>query len=334
MIAVSTFSGCGGSSLGLKMAGWTIPVAYEFMPKAASSYRANAPDTVVVEKDIRQVTGEEVNAMAGVKHGELDLLEGSPPCAAFSMTGKREKGWGEEKKYSKTVQRVDDLFFEFLRVMREANPRAVMMENVAGMAMGNAKTYLNAVIRELREAGYGRVDVRVYCSSHYGVPQFRKRIVFVALRDDVVGEYTPPEPSGRLVDLREGLEGVPLPTCTEEQAKFLSGDKMGAFLYRATVPGSSLSHASLARRGVEGGFNHFRLSWDRPTPTVLQAGCWLYHPDIARCLTVPEMRRICGFPDSFALTGSRNDRYERLGRSVTPPLYEAIGKKVLEALSE
>lgn len=304
------------------------------MPKAAASYRANAPDTIVVEKDIRQVTGEEVNRLAGVKHGELDLLEGSPPCAAFSMTGKREKGWGEEKVYSKTVQRVDDLFFEFLRVMREASPRAVMMENVAGMAMGNAKTYLNAVIRELREAGYGRVDVRVYCSSHYGVPQFRKRIVFVALRDDVAGDFTTPEPLGRLVDLREGLEGVPEPTEDAEVGRMLGKDSMGAFLYRATAPGSSLSHASLARRGIEGWFNHFRLSWDRPTPTILQAGCWIYHPDIARCLSIPETKRICGFPDDFILTGSFGDRYERLGRAVSPPLYEAIGRKVLEALSE
>jgi DNA-cytosine methyltransferase len=99
LTAVSTFSGCGGSSLGLRMAGWDVRASVEFIPAAAETYRANFPETAVLEKDVRKIDPEDLLVAAELRPGELDLLEGSPPCASFSSAGMRERGWETVKKY-------------------------------------------------------------------------------------------------------------------------------------------------------------------------------------------------------------------------------------------
>jgi DNA (cytosine-5)-methyltransferase 1 len=91
--AISTFSGCGGSCLGYRMAGFRVAWASEFIPAAAEVYRANHHETILDTRDIRKVKPSEVLAAAGLKPGELDLMDGSPPCASFSTAGKREKHW-------------------------------------------------------------------------------------------------------------------------------------------------------------------------------------------------------------------------------------------------
>ena len=110
--AVSTFSGAGGSSMGLKLAGFNVLYANEFIPLAQEAYTLNHHNTYLDKRDIRQITPEDILYKTGLKKGELDLLEGSPPCAAFSIAGKGRKCWGQVKKYSDTRQRVDDLFME------------------------------------------------------------------------------------------------------------------------------------------------------------------------------------------------------------------------------
>ena len=91
---VSTFSGCGGNCLGFRMAGYRVLWASEFIPAAAATYHANHPDTILDTRDIRTVQPAEILAATGLAVGELDVLDGSPPCSSFSMAGKREKGWG------------------------------------------------------------------------------------------------------------------------------------------------------------------------------------------------------------------------------------------------
>jgi DNA (cytosine-5)-methyltransferase 1 len=107
---VSTFSGCGGSCLGFRMAGFETVWANEFIPAAQATYRANHPTTLLNTRDIRQVSPQSILKAIGKKKGEIDVLEGSPPCASFSTAGRRQANWGKVTKYSDTKQRVDDLF--------------------------------------------------------------------------------------------------------------------------------------------------------------------------------------------------------------------------------
>ena len=135
----STFSGCGGSCLGYRMSGYRVVWASEFIPASLQTYKANHPDSILDTRDIRQVRPEEILEAISLGAGELDLLDGSPPCAAFSTAGKRQASWGQVRSYPDTRQRTDDLFFEYARILRGLQPRVFVAENVSGLVKGVAK---------------------------------------------------------------------------------------------------------------------------------------------------------------------------------------------------
>lgn len=206
--AASTFSGCGGSSTGYRMAGFRVRWASEFIPAAQETYRANAaPYTVLDGRDIRDVTGAEVLAACGLKEGELDLYDGSPPCAAFSTAGKLDAGWGKVKKYSDTEQRVDDLFFEYSRLLREIKPRVFVAENVAGLVRGRSKGYFLMILKDLKAAGY-KVSARVLNAAWLGVPQVRNRLIFVGVREDLPADPAHPSPLPYQYTVRDALPWI------------------------------------------------------------------------------------------------------------------------------
>src|SRR4029079_15650486 len=112
----------------------------EFIEAARETYRANAaPYTIIDGRDIRVIQPDEVLDAIKLRAGELDLLDGSPPCASFSTAGKRAALWGKVKKYSDTAQRTDDLFFQFTRLLKGIQPKTFVPENVAGLVRGQAK---------------------------------------------------------------------------------------------------------------------------------------------------------------------------------------------------
>jgi DNA (cytosine-5)-methyltransferase 1 len=124
----------------------------EFVPEAQNTYRENYPNTII-PGDIKKLTGKDFLEKINLKPGELDLLDGSPPCSAFSMAGSVSHGkgrthadaFGKTKQYSdiKGVENVEDLFFEFLRVAKEIKPKVIIGENVEGLTMGEAKEYFH-----------------------------------------------------------------------------------------------------------------------------------------------------------------------------------------------
>jgi DNA (cytosine-5)-methyltransferase 1 len=182
---ISTFSGCGGSSLGYRMAGCTVLGASEFVPAAYEVYKLNAsPVTKVWTDDIREMDGMQMLTDVGLGVGELDILDGSPPCAAFSTAGKRSEGWGKVKKYSDTSQRVDDLFYEYARILNQMQPKAFVAENVEGLVKGSAKGYFQRIHKALVDCGY-QVSASVLDASWLGVPQARRRIIFIGIRNDL-----------------------------------------------------------------------------------------------------------------------------------------------------
>jgi len=192
----SLFAGGGGSSTGYRMAGYRVVYANEFVEAAAETYRANAADyTVVDTRDVRGVTGAEILEAAGVDRGELDVLDGSPPCASFSTAGARSKKWGKVSEYSDTQQRTDDLFLEYARLVGEVQPKVFVAENVSGLVKGVSKGYFKMIFRLLRDQGY-RVEARLLNAARLGVPQSRQRIIFVGVRDDLGVDPVHPTPFG------------------------------------------------------------------------------------------------------------------------------------------
>ena len=183
---VSTFSGAGGSCTGYRMAGFKVVWANEFVPAAQDSYKANcAKDSILDCRDIKHVQPEEILAATGLKVGELDIFDGSPPCQAFSTAGKREKGWGKKKKYEHGASQCNEtLFDQYVRLLRGLKPKVFIAENVSGLVKGTAKGYFLEILAALKASGY-RVTCRVCDAQWMGVPQQRQRTIFIGVREDL-----------------------------------------------------------------------------------------------------------------------------------------------------
>ncbi len=202
---ISTFAGCGGSSLGYRMAGFKVLWASEFIEAARKVYEANAaPGTVVDGRDIRKVDPLQVLRALKLKPGELDVLDGSPPCSSFSTAGKREKGWGKSKKYSDKEQRTDDLFFEYVRFLKAIQPRTFVAENVSGLVKGTAKGMFLEILRAMKACGY-RVEAALLDAQWLGVPQARQRIIFQGVREDLDLAPAFPTPFSYRYSVRDAL---------------------------------------------------------------------------------------------------------------------------------
>ena len=134
---VSFFAGGGGSSCGYKLAGGDILCVNEFQQIHADTYNANFPDTPVIVDDIRNVEGQQIRDIIG--NVDIDILDGSPPCPPFSMSGTKQKGWGKEKMaYGWKQKNIEDLTFDQVRLVGELKPKVVVCENVKGLTMDYA----------------------------------------------------------------------------------------------------------------------------------------------------------------------------------------------------
>ena len=182
---ISTFAGCGGSSLGYKMAGFKELLAVEWDDNAVETFRLNFPDVPVYHGDIKKLSGKECMGLAGIGPDELDVLDGSPPCQGFSTAGKR---------------RFDDprngLFGEFARLLGELRPRVFVMENVTGLVMGHMKQVYLMMMEEFRSKGY-RCRGEILNAKYYGVPQSRERVIVIGVRGDLRIEPSHPRPQTR-----------------------------------------------------------------------------------------------------------------------------------------
>ena len=333
---VSTFSGGGGSCLGYRMAGYRVAWANEFIPAAQETYKANSQDTFLNCGNIRDVTPEQVVAESGIPIGEIDLFDGSPPCAAFSTAGKRAKYWGKKKKYSDTTERVDDLFFEYARLVRALQPKTFVAENVSGLVKGIARAYFRQFVSELAACGYN-VRVRLLNAKHYGVPQSRERVIFVGVRNDLCERFgvAPafPEPDAAVVSLSAAFHG--LQNDEAERLALLDEAKKYAWTKIARRMGLN-PKKSTKGADVTNGTSYFMLRRDSiygPCSTICQtqgnpsaAGC--IHPLEDRKYTIAELKRITTIPDDFVLTGNYQQKTERLGRMVPPLMMRRIAATI------
>lgn len=183
----SCFACGGGSTMGYKLAGFDVIGHNDIDKKMIEVYKANHNPKFSFHESIttfakRKDLPKELY--------ELDILDGSPPCSSFSMAGNREKDWGKEKKFreGQEFQVLDTLFFDFIDLAKELQPKVVAAENVKGLLLGNAKKYVYEIYDRFEKAGY-------YCqhfllnASKMGVPQRRERVFFICLRKDLAEKF-------------------------------------------------------------------------------------------------------------------------------------------------
>lgn len=181
----SCFACGGGSTMGYKLAGCEVLGCVEIDPKMNEVYVKNHHPKYNFCMDLR-----EFNAFPDEKIPQelfdIDILDGSPPCTTFSMAGQREESWGKKKKFreGQKEQTLDDLSFVFIETVRKLHPKVVIMENVEGLLLGEAWSYVQEIYRQFKEAGYA-LHHWLLKGEKMGVPQTRHRVFFVAIRSDL-----------------------------------------------------------------------------------------------------------------------------------------------------
>lgn len=332
---VSTFSGGGGSCLGYRMAGYHVVWANEFVPAAQETYTANHPDTFLNTTDIREVDADTIFSECGLSVGQIDLFDGSPPCASFSTAGSRERAWGKKKSYSDTFQRTDDLFFEYTRLLRDLQPKTFVAENVSGLVKGTSRGYFKEILREMKSCGY-EVSARLLNAAFLGVPQKRERIIFVGVRKDLCQQYdvrpTHPVPEKHVYTVGDAISDIE--NDPDEVDRLLQIEmkhpRYKVLLKMPKNPKKTLYGGEFANGSY---FNLRRESMYQPCATICQSNgragssgnC---HPLEDRKFTIAELKRLTSIPDDFVLTGNYEQQWERLGRMVPPVMMCKVARTI------
>ena len=317
---ISTFAGCGGSSLGYKWAGGKVLAAVEWEENAVQTYHLNFPHTPVLHRDITTVTTEELLELTGLQPGELDILDGSPPCQGFSTAGKRQ---------------IDDprnsLFKEYVRLLRGLQPKVFVMENVSGMVKGSMKHVFAIIMRELKASGY-QVKCQLMNAMYFGVPQSRERVIFIGVRNDLHIMPSHPIAKTRLYTFREAVAGLPLSVQVPELDHIWVDE-----IERKTkwiIPASKLKQGQKLVPDVP---SSIRAWMNKPLPTIQKnamPGQPAYvrnstiHPTQARALSIREMARCQSMPDAFRFVEALNNGMQRIGNSVPPKFMESIASHI------
>lgn len=300
-------AGAGGQSYGLELAGFGHELAVEIDRDAAATLRLNRPEWNVYEGDVREISGR--------KYKGIDLLAGGVPCPPFSVAGK-QLGASDER----------DLFPEALRLVREARPSAVMLENVKGLASARFSTYRQSILDELSSLGY-QADWQLLLASEFGVPQLRPRFILVALKRSSFKRFEWPGAVGSVRTVGDTL--LPLMA-----ANGWTGAE--AWAHRAqgiapTVVGGSKKHggadlgptrakAAWLQLGVDGkGIADAAPSSDLPARYIPR-------------LTNEMVSRIQGFDASWKFSGRKTSVYRQIGNAFPPPVAQGVGTAIRRAL--
>ncbi|MBU4526572.1 MAG: DNA cytosine methyltransferase [Desulfomicrobium sp.] len=321
---MSTFACGGGSSMGYKLAGCEIVAANDIDPEMAWHYRHNlnppryflCPIRDLIEMDLP----EELFS--------LDILDGSPPCSTFSMSGSREAAWGKEKHFREGQARqvLSDLFFDYLDLVRRLRPKVAIAENVKGMILGNARGYTRMIMTRFREIGY-RPQLFLLNAADCGVPQSRERVFFCALRSDIDRPPLNLDPRHRWISAAEACQDIQQLTQNEliETAPAPNDLKC----WKHTLPGGTYSDFIKKTESRVSCFNNRRLARNTPACTLPANTSVTTHWSECRTLTFREWKRLGSFPDDYHAKTDKIGKY-MIGMSVPPRLTETVARGVIE----
>ena len=316
MNVISLFSGCGGLDLGFEKAGFDIPVANEFDKTIWATFKANHPNTHLIEGDVRNVSKADI---AKYFNGEVDGIIGGPPCQSWSAAGSL-KGIEDAR---------GQLFFDYIRILKEFRPKFFLAENVSGMLANRHNEAVQNILKMFEEAGYD-ISLTLVNAKDYGVAEERKRVFYIGFRKDLNIRFIFPKGSttedSKKITLRDTIWDL-------QETAIPAGDKNhhnpNAVNNNEYFTGT-YSSRFMSRNRVKG--------WDEQAYTVQASGrqCQL-HPQapkmekvgtdafkfvagkeyLYRRMTIREIARVQGFPDDFKFIYDKtNDAYKMIGNAV------------------
>jgi DNA (cytosine-5)-methyltransferase 1 len=304
--SIEVCAGAGGQALGLEQAGFDHVQLIEYEAWPCETMRRNRPEWDVVEGDLREYSYEGDQS--------IDLLAGGVPCPPFSIAGK-QLGADDER----------DLFPEMVRLAKELNPRAIMIENVKGLLGATFDSYRSSVIKNFEKLGY-QGEFRLLNAKDYGVPQLRPRAIFVALKKEEWQHFAWPVPHpeaaptvGEALHAEMAAAGWKGATRWKKQANSIA----------PTLVGGSKKHG-----GPDLGPTRARLAWlalGVNGKTLAEMPPDKNHEGEPR-LTVKMAALLQGFPPEWEFTGKKTNAYRQVGNAFPPPVAKAVGLQIREAL--
>ncbi|WP_287210674.1 DNA cytosine methyltransferase [Muribaculum sp.] len=338
---IDLFCGCGGLSLGFEMAGYKSILAIDCWKDALETYAYNRPESRTLCADLSTASPDGIKAKYGIK--SVDVIIGGPPCQGFSIAGKRIIEDERNKLYKS--------FVNFVGIFR---PKAFVMENVPNiLSMGNG-VVKESILSDFKSLGY-EVRHQVLTASDYGVPQNRKRAVFVGLAQGKMFEFPKPFKSERITsfealsDLPEQsiADGSTYPTITKSDYQIWARtDNNQIFNHEITVHNQrTVEIISMVPDG--GNYKNLpvdlqstrkvhiawtRLNSNKPSFTIDCGHRHHFHYCYNRIPTVREAARIQSFPDKFVFLKSRTSQYKQVGNAVPPLMAKAIAEQLKDLL--
>lgn len=328
LTVLSVFSGAGGLDVGLEGAGFESVGALEIDATARRTLALNRPNWPLLgDGDVNSASTWLSPARLGLQPGELSLIAGGPPCQPFSMAAQ----WSATARQGMQDLRAQTLHGT-LRLVESFLPRAVMLENVQGFVSGSnsAMPTLENFVLELRRRGSGnyRIVHQLLNAADFGVPQNRKRVVLLLLREDVLWDWPEPSHSSRKVTSWDALHDLPEPIEPPRPA--------GSWTELLPLIPEGWNYQWLTSKG--GGPELFgyrtkywnfllkldksRPSWTLPASPGPSTGP--FHWD-NRPLTIAELKRLQSFPDDWDFVGSHRAQVKQLGNATPPLLAQEIG---------
>ena len=318
----SCFACGGGSTMGYKLAGCEVLGCCEIDPKMNEVYIKNHNPKHNFCMDIR-----EFNKLPNDEIPEellhLDILDGSPPCTTFSMAGEREDSWGKKKKFreGQAEQTLDELSFVFIETAAKLQPRCVIMENVEGLLLGEAWSYVQEIYRQFKAIGY-QVKHWLCKGEQMGVPQKRHRVFFIALRNDITNDLEALDMSFNFepVNFAEIKSGVGRPLSPDTQTY--------KCLCEANCNDKSIGDV-LQRIGNRDSCFMDKIIWeDDIMPTIRTNGC-IYRGTEKTRVTDEDIIHSQTFPEDYDFCGEKVSYV--CGMSVPPVMIKRIVQRLIES---
>ena len=342
MNAIDLFAGCGGLSKGFMDAGFNIIVGVDNDQAALNTFALNHNGAKALNADLsKQETFDEIKKIADGK--SIDVIIAGPPCQGFSLTGPRDFDDPRNR-----------LYLAVLKMVKQYQPKGFIIENVPGMATMYDGQVKEEVLRRFREMGYN-IDCRILCAADYGVPQMRKRLVYMGVRSDIGSPRFPEKVlrPDQYVTCREAIDDLPSRAdelgeeidvyCAEPRTEYQR--KMRG---RCTVLHNHVAtnHKKFVKDTIalvpEGGnwkdlpkgvgeSRKFHEAWTRydgnkPSRTIDTGHRNHFHYKYNRVPTIRENARLQSFPDDFVFTGTRTQQNRQVGNAVPPLLGYYLGK--------
>jgi len=306
-----TFICGGGSTMGYKLAGFEHLGGVEIDPPIADVYKTNHNPKYLYVEDIRDFA-DRTEFPEDLYN--LDILDGSPPCSSFSMAGNREKDWGKEKKFreGQTVQTLDDLFFDYIKLAKKLQPKVIIAENVKGLIQGNAKVYVHKIKAALEDAGY-KVQLFLLNAASMGVPQKRERVFFICQRNDLQFPK---------LELRFNEISIPFKEVeSTDKGKLITGEMLPLWLI--CKQGKSLS--TVHQKGNY--FGSFKVSPNKtPNTVIASTSSPLLHYKYPNYISKKEVCQIGSYPLDYNF--KRIDPKYLIGMSVPPIMTAQIATEI------